>query len=99
MAAGMKGDIAEMADISFDCIMCGLCAARCPAEEAQYNIAILARRLYGRYLAPRSEHLQDRVEETEAGEFDARLDELKQLSRDELVERYESRDIEPERGE
>jgi len=99
MAAGMKGDIAEMADISFDCIMCGLCAARCPAEEAQYNIAILARRLYGRYLAPRSEHLQDRVEEIEAGEFDARLDELKQLSRDELVERYESRDIEPERGE
>ena len=32
MAAGMRGDIAAMADISFDCIMCGLCAARCPAE-------------------------------------------------------------------
>lgn len=99
MAAGMKGDIAEMADLSFDCIMCGLCAARCPAEEAQYNIAILARRLYGRYLAPRSEHLQDRVEEIEAGEFDTRLEELKQLGRDQLVERYESRDIEPEQGE
>jgi ferredoxin len=96
MAAGMKGDIAEMADLSFDCIMCGLCAARCPAEEAQYNIAILARRLYGRYLAPRSEHLEERLEEIEAGRFDARLEELKQLSRDELVERYEARDIEPE---
>jgi succinate dehydrogenase/fumarate reductase-like Fe-S protein len=99
MAAGMKGDIAEMADLSFDCIMCGLCAARCPAEEAQYNVAILARRLYGRYLAPRSEHLEERLEEIEAGEFDAQLDELKQLSRDELVERYETRDIEPEEGE
>ena len=96
MAAGMKGDIAEMADLSFDCIMCGLCAARCPAEEAQYNIAILARRLYGRYLAPRSEHLVERLEEIEAGKFDAQLEELKELSRDELVERYEARDIEPE---
>jgi Fe-S oxidoreductase len=76
--------------------MCGLCAARCPAEEAQYNIAILARRLYGRYLAPRSEHLKQRLEEIEVGTFEAQLKELKQLSRDELVERYEARDIETE---
>jgi succinate dehydrogenase/fumarate reductase-like Fe-S protein len=96
MAAGMKGNIAEMADLSFDCIMCGLCAARCPAEEAQYNIAILARRLYGRYLAPRSEHLKERLEEISEGAFDAELEELKKLSRDELVARYEARDIEPE---
>lgn len=96
MAAGMKGDIATLADLSFDCIMCGLCAARCPAEEAQYNIAILARRLYGRYLAPRSEHLQDRLEEIEAGAFDDDMAELKQLNKDELVERYKSRDIESE---
>ncbi|MGD2104576.1 MAG: 4Fe-4S dicluster domain-containing protein [Anaerolineae bacterium] len=96
MAAGMKGDIAEMADLSFDCIMCGLCAARCPAEEAQYNIAILARRLYGRYLAPRSEHLEERLEEIEAGVFEEKLGELMQLDREELAERYEARDIEPD---
>jgi ferredoxin len=96
MAAGMKGDIAEMADLSFDCIMCGLCAARCPAEEAQYNIAILARRIFGRYLAPRSEHLTQRLEEIEAGAFDAELEVLKELNRDELMARYEARDIEPE---
>lgn len=96
MAAGMKGDIATMADLSFDCIMCGLCAARCPAEEAQYNIAILARRLYGRYLAPRSAHLQDRLEEIKTGKFDSALEELKGLDREELVERYKAREIEPE---
>jgi succinate dehydrogenase/fumarate reductase-like Fe-S protein len=95
MAAGMRGDIARMADLSFDCIMCGLCAARCPAEEAQYNIAILARRLYGRYLAPRSEHLRRRLEEIEAGNFDAELAELKGLDDEELVARYKARDIEP----
>jgi succinate dehydrogenase/fumarate reductase-like Fe-S protein len=95
MAAGMRGDIVKMADMSFDCIMCGLCAARCPAEEAQYNIALLARRLYGRYIAPRSDHLEERLEELEAGAFDEEMAELKGLDKDELVARYKARDIEP----
>ncbi|MBE9509205.1 MAG: 4Fe-4S dicluster domain-containing protein, partial [Chloroflexi bacterium] len=95
MAAGMRGDIAALADISFDCIMCGLCAVRCPAEEAQYNIAILARRLYGRYLAPRSEHLQERLGELEEGKFDAEMEDLKSLDKEELTARYKARDIEP----
>ncbi len=96
MAAGMRGDIARMADLSFDCIMCGLCAARCPAEEAQYNIAILARRLYGRYLAPRSKHLEERLEEIKNGQFDEEIRALKSMSVDELKARYKARDIEPE---
>ncbi|MGQ9521106.1 MAG: 4Fe-4S dicluster domain-containing protein [Anaerolineae bacterium] len=95
MAAGMRGDIARMADLSFDCIMCGLCAARCPAEEAQYNIAILARRLYGRYLAPRSKHLEDRLNDIREGKFDAEIQALKGMSVDELKARYKARDIEP----
>jgi succinate dehydrogenase/fumarate reductase-like Fe-S protein len=95
MAAAMRGDIATMANLSFDCIMCGLCAARCPAEEAQYNIAILARRLYGRYLAPRSQHLDDRLEEIKNGKFDSELKDLKGLNKEQLTERYKARDMEP----
>jgi succinate dehydrogenase/fumarate reductase-like Fe-S protein len=95
MAAGMRGDIAAMADLSFDCIMCGLCAARCPAEEGQYNIALLARRLYGRYLAPRSQHLEKRLEEVTSGAFDDALEKLKGLGKEELEAQYKARDIEP----
>lgn len=95
MAAAMRGDIAAVANMSFDCIMCGLCSARCPAEEPQYNIAILARRLYGRYLAPRSEHLHARVAEIEAGQYDDELAELKAMDEERLKERYETRDKEP----
>jgi succinate dehydrogenase/fumarate reductase-like Fe-S protein len=94
MAAAMRGDIAAVANMSFDCIMCGLCAARCPAEEPQYNIAILARRLYGRYLAKRSAHLQVRVREIEDGQFDEELANLKSLSVDELKTRYKARTVE-----
>ena len=96
MADAMKGDIAGVADKSFDCIMCGLCTARCPAEEVQYNIAILCRRLYGRYLAPEAEHLRIRVEEIEDGKYDEALAEVKGLGDEELRARYNRRDIEPE---
>lgn len=94
MAAAMRGDIAAVAELSFDCIMCGLCAARCPAEEPPYNIAMLARRLYGRFLSPKSEHLFNRLAEIERGKFDAELSELKSSDAQELRERYQARDIE-----
>ena len=95
MAKAMRGDIAAVADQSFDCIMCGLCAARCPAEEVQYNIAILCRRLYGKYLAPKARHLSERVAEIEAGEFAEAMRKMKSLGDEELHQRYNERDIEP----
>jgi len=79
MAAAMRGDIARVADLSFDCIMCGMCVSRCPAEEAQPNIAILSRRLYAKYLAPHAQHLAQRVSEINAGNFDDDLARMKAL--------------------
>ena len=96
MAAAMRGDIAKAADMSFDCLMCGLCAARCPAETVQYNIAILARRIYARHVAPRARHLASRVEEVLDGAFDRALDDATKLTRAELETLYNERDIEPE---
>ncbi len=94
MAQAMRGNIEAVAQMSFDCIMCGLCAARCPAEEPQYNIALLARRLYGRYIAAAAGHLADRVEEIAAGQYDDAVRELMALEGDALRERYNTRDIE-----
>jgi succinate dehydrogenase/fumarate reductase-like Fe-S protein len=95
MAAAMRGDIAAVANMSFDCIMCGLCSARCPAEEPQYNIAILSRRLYGRYMALRSAHLEKRVAELQGGAYQDELNGLKGMSLDELKQQYKARVIEP----
>lgn len=94
MASAMRGDIAAVADTSFDCIACGLCSARCPVEETQYNVALLARRLYGRYLAKRSDHLRLRVDEIARGEFDTQLKDMRSLEGQALRDRYNSRDIE-----
>jgi len=95
--AAIRGDIARVADMSFDCIMCGLCASRCPAEIVHYNVALLARRLYGAKIAPRAAHLQERLKEIETGAFEPALDKLTKMSEEELSRLYyEARDIEPE---
>lgn len=94
MAAAVRGDLPAVAEISFDCILCGLCVARCPAELVPPNMSLLARRLYGKYLAPKAEHLQQRVAEIEAGTYQEELNALKSLPIEDLKQRYASRQIE-----
>ena len=91
----LRGDIAKAADLSFDCIMCGLCASRCPAEIPQYNAALLARRLYGKYIALPAKHLADRVKEMAEGKYDEDVEKLMKSDLKSLRELYDKRDIEP----
>ena len=93
MSDALRGDIKEVAIKSFDCLMCGLCTARCPQGLVPYNIALLCRRLYGRYLAPRSKHLDERIAELKAGKFDAGIEELQKMNLEELKRRYDERPI------
>jgi hypothetical protein len=51
--------------------------------------------LYGRYLAPTSKHLEDRIAEIEAGKFDTELEELERMEESELRRLYAEREIEP----
>lgn len=93
--AALRGDIKRVAELSFECIMCGLCAARCPAEITQYYIGLLCRRLYGRSM-PKASHLQNRIKEIMEGKFDEELLKIKKMSKDELVSAYKKRELEPE---
>lgn len=96
MSDAIRGDISAAADKSFDCVMCGLCAARCPQGLQPYNVAILCRRLQGRYKAPRSRHLEERIAEIKAGKHQEEIRKMKSLSKEELTKKYASREIEPE---
>jgi hypothetical protein len=58
-------------------------------------VALLCRRLYGHYLAPTSQHLEDRIAEIRAGKFDADMDKLKKMGQGELRRLYDQREIEP----
>ena len=92
--AAMRGDIAELMELSYDCVGCGLCALRCPAEIIQHKVAILGKRLYGRYLRKESEELDARLQQVQDRAYDDEYAELMSLGREALSERYYARDME-----
>lgn len=92
--AAIKGDFEALTEASFDCIQCGLCAVRCPAEIVQYHVAQLGRRMYGRYGSPEPEHLKSRLGELKEGKFDKALGELVSASTEKLEELYAARERE-----
>ncbi|UCF09948.1 MAG: 4Fe-4S dicluster domain-containing protein [Candidatus Bipolaricaulota bacterium] len=93
--AALRGDLAEVAALSFDCIQCGLCAMRCPADIKHYHMAQLARRLLSVSASPVPEHLTERLKAMASGACGEELDELVGLDVDALKERYSAREIEP----
>ena len=95
VSAIKRGDIKAAAEISFDCIQCGLCASRCFAEMPQYHIAQLARRLNGAYLTPKAEHLKTMVANIETGRYTECLDKAKAMDEETLKNTYSEREMEP----
>lgn len=98
VAAMLRGDLEEAAELSFDCVMCGLCTARCPAEITQYQAAMYARRAYGRFYSPRPKHLDERLAELRDGMWANEVEGLTHLDAEALKALYVSRDMETPTG-
>lgn len=94
IAYAQRGDFKKCAEESFDCVMCGVCSSRCPAGIYPPQVAMLARRINGKYLAPDSKHLNERVKEIKGGTFDELIEALMEKPIEELKELYNTRDIE-----
>ena len=94
IAHAQRGEYEICAEESFDCVMCGVCSSRCPAGISHPQVALLARRLYGKYIAAPSGHLQSRMEELNSGAFDDLIEAFMGKPLDELKELYNNRDIE-----
>ena len=94
IAYAQRGEYEKCAEASFDCIACGMCSARCPAGITHPMVSLVARRLNGKYIAPRSEHVDNRVQEILNGDYDALIKELADKPEAELREMYDHREIE-----
>jgi len=88
VGATLRGDWDQVVDLSMECLMCGMCAARCPAELAPFNIALLVRRMRGRQRYAPSPDLRQRLADISAGVFDDELQQLKDMNREKLQERF-----------
>ena len=94
IAYAQRGEYEKCAEESFDCVMCGVCSSRCPAGISHPQVAMLARRLNGKYLAPKTQHLADRIQEIKNGTFEELLESLMQKPVAEMQELYNNREIE-----
>ena len=94
IAYAQRGELEKCAEESFDCVMCGVCSSRCPAGISHPQVAMLARRLNGKYLAPHCDHLDERIQEINEGKYDLLLEDLMGKPLAEMQELYNHRDIE-----
>ena len=94
IAYAQRGEYEKAAEESFDCVMCGVCSSRCPAGISHPQVALLTRRLTGKYLAPESEHLKNRVAEIDRGDCKAALETIMNTPLEEQKNLYNHREIE-----
>ena len=94
IAYAQRGEYEKCAEESFDCVMCGVCSSRCPAGISHPQVAVLARRLTGKYLAPKTEHLINRVAEIDAGDCKAALEAIMNTPLEEQKHLYNHRESE-----
>lgn len=94
IAHAQRGEYDKCAELSFDCVMCGICSSRCPAGISHPQVAMLARRLNGKYIAPESKHLTQRVQEIQDGLCAEAMEAIMSKPVEELKELYNHRDIE-----
>ena len=88
ISAAIRGDYATVVELSMDCVMCGMCAARCPGELTPFNIALLVRRIYGIHILPKSEQLMSRLQEIEDGIYTEELTKLKTMTNEDMQARF-----------
>ena len=92
----------------YSCIGCNACTKACTQDlnVMQYiayaqrgelekpMVGLLARRLTGKYIAPKSEHLEKRVEEIHEGKYDDLIEQIMQKPITDMQELYNNREIE-----
>jgi heterodisulfide reductase subunit C len=94
ISAALRGDIEQAAELSFPCVMCGICTSRCPAELGQYNIAMLCRRITGKHIRPKAEHLQEMLTRIGTGRYEDMLNKLMASDLGTLRRLYVEREME-----
>ncbi len=95
ISAALRGAVEKAAELSMPCVMCGICTSRCPAELAQYNIGILCRRLTGRHIRRKANHVEQMIERVAQGRYEKALQDLMSADLETLRKLYVDRQMEP----
>jgi len=97
VSAALQGDWETVKALSMECIMCGMCAARCPAEVAPFNIAMLIRRMLGKNTHKTPAAVAQRLQNIQNCVYQSEMSKLKAKSKEELLLLY--KDFQATKGE
>jgi ferredoxin len=84
----IRGYIEKVSRRSISCVMCGLCAVRCPAGLAPYHYFLLCRRIFGRHFLSPFIDVSSRISEIENKKYESEMDKLVTLDKESLKEIY-----------
>ncbi len=85
----LKGNFEVVVKHSLSCVMCGLCAARCPAGLVPQYYFLLCRRLMGRYLLSAFIDVSSRISEIQEKKYEMEMNRLVKLDTESLKEIYQ----------
>ena len=81
VSAMLTGDFATAKHLSMECVMCGMCAMRCPAELSPMNMSMMLRRLMGKKAHKNTAQFAARLKGIRDGEWAEEIAKYKTLDR------------------
>lgn len=84
VSAILQGEFETAVHLSMECIMCGMCAARCPAEVAPMNMGMMVRRLWGKKAHITTPQFATRLKNITDGVYDEEIKKYKAMDKAQL---------------
>ena len=84
VSAMLVGDFETAKELSIECIMCGMCAARCPGELAPMNMALMVRRLMGKAAHKNTPEFKQRLADIRNNKFKDEIERYMKMETPEL---------------
>ena len=79
VSAILAGDFETALHLSIECVLCGLCALRCPGELAPMNMGMMVRRLLGKKAHKNTDQFANRLKNCRAGKWNDEIAKYKEL--------------------
>ncbi len=81
VSAILTGDFETAKHLSMECVMCSMCAARCPADLVPMNMAMMVRRLMGKKAHKNTPQFTARLKDIRDGKWTEEIARYKTLDR------------------
>ncbi len=84
-----QGNFKKVRELSMECILCGMCATRCPREISPFTVALTVRRLYTIHTLKHSNSFIHGLQQAQQSHWHTKIADLKNMHKQELMAQYQ----------